>query len=44
MGGTAERILLTHDVKTMPGYAYERMVAGLPVPGIIEASTGRKNC
>lgn len=30
------RILLTHDVQTMPGYAYQRVVAGLPMPGIIE--------
>ena len=30
------RILLTHDIKTIPGYAYERIVAGLPMPGIIE--------
>lgn len=33
-----ERILLTHDVRTMPGYAYERVAAGLPMPGIIEVS------
>jgi predicted nuclease of predicted toxin-antitoxin system len=25
------RILLTHDVKTMPRHAYERLEAGLPV-------------
>ncbi len=31
-----QRILLTHDVRTMPGYAFERVVAGLPMPGIIE--------
>ena len=30
------RILLTHDVRTMPGYVYERIHAGLPVPGVIE--------
>jgi hypothetical protein len=30
------RILLTHDIQTMPGYAYERVRAGLPMPGIIE--------
>ena len=30
-----ERILLTHDVKTIPGYVYERVRAGLPVPGVI---------
>ena len=28
------RILLTHDVKTMPGYAYERMAEGQLMPGV----------
>lgn len=28
------RILLTHDVKTVPKYAYERVGAGLPMPGV----------
>lgn len=28
------RILLTHDVQTMPGFLYERVRAGLPVPGL----------
>src|SRR5690242_13840341 len=32
------RILLTHDVRTMPGFAYERVAAGLPMPGIVEVS------
>ena len=32
------RILLTHDVRTIPSYAYERVVAGLPMSGIIEVS------
>lgn len=32
------RILLTHDVQTIPSYAYERVVAGLPMPGIIEVN------
>jgi hypothetical protein len=31
-----ERVLLTHDVKTMPRYAYEHMAAGLRMPGIVE--------
>lgn len=31
-----ERILLTHDVETIPRFVYERIRAGLPVPGIIE--------
>jgi hypothetical protein len=30
------RILLTHDVATMTRYAYERVVAELPMPGVIE--------
>lgn len=30
------RILLTHDVKTMPRYVYERVKSGLFVPGVIE--------
>ncbi|MFN8448259.1 MAG: DUF5615 family PIN-like protein [Anaerolineae bacterium] len=32
------RILLTRDVKTMPDYAYKRIRAGLPMPGIVEVS------
>ena len=28
------RILLTHDRATMPGFAYERSQAGLPMPGL----------
>jgi hypothetical protein len=35
------RILLTHDVKTMTYHAYERVVAGLPMPGVIEVSKQR---
>jgi len=31
-----ERILLTHDVGTILGFVYERIRAGLPVPGVIE--------
>jgi hypothetical protein len=30
------RILLTHDVKTMTKFAYQRIAAGLPMPGVIE--------
>ena len=29
------RILLTHDIQTMPGFVYERVHAGSPVRGII---------
>lgn len=30
------RVLLTHDRDTMPGHAYERVRAGLPMPGVVE--------
>lgn len=30
------RILLTHDVQTLAGYAYDRVRLGVPMPGIIE--------
>jgi len=30
------RILLTHDVQTMPRYVFERVSAGHSVPGVIE--------
>lgn len=29
------RILLTHDINTMPGFVYERVRQGLLVPGVI---------
>lgn len=29
------RVLLTHDVRTIPGFAYERVRAGLYFPGVI---------
>ncbi|HZW33044.1 MAG TPA: DUF5615 family PIN-like protein [Isosphaeraceae bacterium] len=32
------RGLLTHDVSTMTYHAYERVRAGLPMPGIFEVS------
>lgn len=35
-----ERILLTHDVATITFFAYERVKAGLPMPGVFEV--GRK--
>lgn len=31
-------ILLTHDVRTITKYAYERVKAGLPMPGVIEVA------
>jgi predicted nuclease of predicted toxin-antitoxin system len=30
------RIVLTHDLQTLAGYAYDRVRAGLPMPGVIE--------
>ena len=27
-------VLLTHDRKTMAGFAYDRIAAGLPMPGV----------
>ncbi|MFZ4815410.1 MAG: DUF5615 family PIN-like protein [Phototrophicaceae bacterium] len=32
------RILITHDVKTMPRYLYQRVEDGLVVPGVIEVN------
>ena len=32
------RILLTHDVTTMKQSAYDRIAAGLPMPGVFELS------
>jgi hypothetical protein len=34
---TADRglVLLSHDRKTMIGYAHERVAAGLPMPGLV---------
>lgn len=34
----AGRVLLTHDVTTITKYAYERVVAGQPMPGVVEVS------
>ena len=33
-----ERVLLTHDVRTITQYAYERVDAGQPMPGVFEVS------
>lgn len=30
------RLLLTHDVRTIPRYVHQRVTAGLPMPGVIE--------
>jgi len=32
------RVLLTHDVSTITMYAYERVRAGRPMPGVFEVS------
>jgi hypothetical protein len=32
------RVLLTHDVTTMTHYAYERVQAGEPMPGVFEVA------
>ncbi len=34
------RVLLTHDVATITHYAYERVKAELPMPGVFEISYG----
>jgi hypothetical protein len=34
------RVLLTHDVQTMTDAAYDRLHAGLPMPGVIEVIEG----
>ena len=38
LGWAAEngRILITHDVTTITHFAYERLAAGLPMPGVFE--------
>ncbi len=32
------RVLLTHDVTTMKQHAYDRIAAGLPMPGVFESA------
>lgn len=32
------RILVTHDLKTIPRYAYQRVIAGEAMPGVIALS------
>jgi hypothetical protein len=34
------RVLLTHDASTMTRYAYERVQAGKPMPGVFEVGRG----
>jgi len=31
-----KRVLLTHDIRTVTRFAYERVTGGLPMPGVIE--------
>ncbi|MGL4881963.1 MAG: DUF5615 family PIN-like protein, partial [Waterburya sp.] len=33
-----QRVVLTHDVATMTNFAYERVQAGHPMPGLFEGS------
>jgi hypothetical protein len=35
---SAGRLLLTHDVRTMPVFVRERVNAGRPMPGVIEVA------
>ena len=35
-----QRIVLTHDVNTMPKYAYERVASGQIMPGVIAVHLG----
>jgi len=35
------RIVLTHDVETLVGYAWERVRSGMPMPGVIVALTNQ---
>jgi hypothetical protein len=32
------RVLVTHDVTTMSAHAYQRVAAGLPMPGVFQVS------
>jgi len=34
------RVLLTHDVSTITGYAYQRVREGKPMPGVFEIGRG----
>jgi predicted nuclease of predicted toxin-antitoxin system len=36
-----KRILLTHDIETLVGYAWERVRLGRPMPGVIVVLTDR---
>ena len=34
------RVVLSHDVNTMESYAYDRIIAGLPMPGVFLVFSG----
>jgi len=34
------RVVMTHDFQTMIGYAYDRVKAGLPMPGVFAVQEG----
>ena len=34
------QILVTHDLQTIPKHAYERVKAGLPMPGVVAVPDG----
>ena len=36
-----QRVLLTHDVQTLAGYAYDRVIESLPMSGIIEVKISK---
>lgn len=38
---TEGRVVLTHDVETLVGYAWERVRSGMEMPGVIVALTER---
>lgn len=38
--GREGRVLLTHDVSTITRYAYDRVAAGLPMPGVFAVGYG----
>lgn len=35
-----DRVILTHDLNTLAGFAYERVQAGMPMLGVIEVRLG----
>jgi hypothetical protein len=38
VGSRDDRILITHDRNTLPNFAYERVRAGEPMPGVFVVS------